>query len=239
VSGREIVLHDGRVQVDELEEDVVEFDHGEDEAQGEVRALAMARYFSGKKFNARGLFEETKVAWGLFSLKSVQVLGDNRFLIEFDTEEAKRRVIKGRPWRHKGDALIVVSYDDLAPPSSIVINTIAMWARLYDLPPALRKDDYVQKLGTRLGKVQMIDLSFPNYVRFRVMYSLANALVPEMKIHIRGKGDMMVPVRHENVSFSVLFAAGWVTLTRNALTVRWGMELLILEWISVLHHPSG
>jgi hypothetical protein len=29
----------------------------------------MARYYSGKKYNARGLFEEMKVAWGLHAMK--------------------------------------------------------------------------------------------------------------------------------------------------------------------------
>jgi hypothetical protein len=41
--------------------------------------------------------------------------------------------VDGGPWRHKGDALIVVSYDGFAPPSSVVINTIGLWARFYDL----------------------------------------------------------------------------------------------------------
>jgi hypothetical protein len=161
----------------------------------------MARFFSGKKSNACGLFEEMKVAWGLHNIKPMQILGDNRFLIEFDTEEAKQRVVEGGPWRHERDTLIVVSYDGLAPPLSIVINSITMWVRFYDLPAALRKEDYVQKLGTRLGQVQRIDMSFLNYVRARVMFPLANALIPEVKIRIQGKGDMKVSIRYENVPY--------------------------------------
>jgi hypothetical protein len=61
------------------------------------------------------------------------VLGDNRFLIEFESVDVRQRVVDGGPWRHKGDALIVVSYDGFAPPSSVVINTIGLWARFYDL----------------------------------------------------------------------------------------------------------
>jgi hypothetical protein len=149
----------------------------------------------------RGLFKEMRIAWGLPSLKPVQVLGDNMFLIEFDSEEVKQRVVGGGPWRHKGDALLVVPYDGLSPPSTVVMNIVRLWARLYDLPAALRKDDYVQKLGARLGQVQRVDLSFPSYVRVRVLFRLANALVLEVKIRIKGKRDMSIPVRYENVSF--------------------------------------
>jgi hypothetical protein len=115
--------------------------------------LALPHFFYRKKFNAGGLFEEMRVAWGLQYLKPVQVLGDNRFLIEFGSEEVKQRVVEGGPWRHKGDALIVVSYDGFALPSLVVTNIIGIWARFYDLPVALRKVDYVEKLGAHLGEV--------------------------------------------------------------------------------------
>jgi hypothetical protein len=96
--------------VDDAEEYVVEFNLEDDEEHRQVKSLAMARFYSGKKFNARGLFEEMKVAWGLHSMKSVQVQDDNKFLLEFHSEEVKQRVVDGGPWRHKGDALIVVPY---------------------------------------------------------------------------------------------------------------------------------
>jgi hypothetical protein len=63
-------------------------------------------------------------------------------------------------WRHKGNALIVVSYDGLSPPSVIVMNTIGLWVYFYDLLVALRKANYVQKLGARVGQVQAINMSF-------------------------------------------------------------------------------
>jgi hypothetical protein len=52
-----------------------------------------------------------RVAWGLHDLKPVQVLGDNRFLIEIVLDEVRRRVVDGGPWWHKVDALIVMDYD--------------------------------------------------------------------------------------------------------------------------------
>jgi hypothetical protein len=112
------VLH-GTVhaEADDQKEDVVEFDPEEEVEQGQSKALAMARFFSWKKFNTRGMFEEMRVAWGVHNLKPVQVLGDNRFLIEFESNEVRRRVVDGGQWWHKGDALIVVPYDRFAPPS--------------------------------------------------------------------------------------------------------------------------
>jgi hypothetical protein len=64
------------------------------------------------------------------------------------------------------------------------MNTIGLWARFYDLLDVLRKDEYARKLGVPLGQVVRTDLSYPNYVRIRIMYPLANALVTSKKIHI-------------------------------------------------------
>jgi hypothetical protein len=36
---------------------VVEFDLEEEEEQGQLKVLAIARFFLGKKFNTRGMFE--------------------------------------------------------------------------------------------------------------------------------------------------------------------------------------
>jgi hypothetical protein len=131
ITDRELVLHgDVHANGDDLEDDVVEFDLEENEDWEVARHLAMARFFSRKKFNARGLIEEMRVVWGLHTLKPVQVLGDNRFLIEFDSDEVKQRVMDGGPWRHKGDTITLVSYDGLSPPSSVVMNCIGLWAWL-------------------------------------------------------------------------------------------------------------
>jgi hypothetical protein len=70
-------------EVEDVDEDVMEIDLGE-EPQEATKFLAMVRFYSGKKYNAKGLFEEMKVAWGLLSMKPAKVLGNNKFLLEFD-----------------------------------------------------------------------------------------------------------------------------------------------------------
>jgi len=113
---RQLVLHggtaDGEVQEDELPDDAFDFDPDEEEeAGGQPRYLAVARYYSGQNYNPRGLFEEMSKAWGMKEAVQVRSLGENMFIIEFSGKATSEFVINGGPWRHKGDALIVVAYD--------------------------------------------------------------------------------------------------------------------------------
>jgi hypothetical protein len=194
------MLHGSRRPEVPVEEDVLEFVLDE-ETVDVSKFLAMARYYSGKKYNSRGLFEEMKVACGLLAMKPAKVLGENKFMIEFDSEVVRRRIVDGGPWRHRGDALLVVPYDGLSPPSSIFMNTIGLWARFYDIPNALRKEEHARRLGAWLGQVVSTDMSYPNYVWVRIMFPLTNALIGSTKVHIRGRSSMVVMIRYENVPF--------------------------------------
>jgi hypothetical protein len=52
-------------------------------------------------------------AWGIEKLTMVEKIGDYIFKLQFVSEEEKAKVIEGGPWRHKGDALIMIHYDGL------------------------------------------------------------------------------------------------------------------------------
>jgi hypothetical protein len=54
----------------------------------------MAHFYSGKKYNVVGLFEEMNVAWGLQSMQLARVLGDNKFMQEFDMDEVRRKLLR-------------------------------------------------------------------------------------------------------------------------------------------------
>jgi hypothetical protein len=76
-------------------------------------------------------------AWGIQRLASLEKIRDYNFRLEFVREEEKWRTIEGGPWRHKGDALIVVHYDGLARPSEVQIESIGLWICFYDLLTAM------------------------------------------------------------------------------------------------------
>jgi hypothetical protein len=101
----------------------------------------------------------------------------------------------------QGDALLIVPYDEFSPSSSIVMNSIGLWAWFYDLPDVLRKEEHATKLGSHLGRVLRTDLSYPNYVIIRIMFPLANALIASTNVCIRDRSDMEVMIKYENVPF--------------------------------------
>jgi hypothetical protein len=108
--------------------------------------------------------------WGIPRLLAVQKLGGYTFKLELAKEEEKMHVLEGGPWRHKGDALLVVHYDGMVRPSEIRIEDIGLSAHFYDLPSAMMKESHTRQLG---GFIKM-DAWFPRYLRVRVDFPLSN-----------------------------------------------------------------
>jgi hypothetical protein len=63
----------------------------------------------------------------------------------------------------------------------------------------MMKEDFVRRLGGQLGKFISMDTRYPGYMRIRLNYPLKKALVPEMKVKIKGRGAMVITLRYENV----------------------------------------
>jgi hypothetical protein len=108
-------------------------------------------------------------------------------------------VLNRGPWRHKGDALLVVHYDGMVRPSEIKIEVIGVWVRFYDLPPAMMKENHARQLGERVGRFIKMDARFPGYLRVRVDFPLSKPLVQTLQVKIKGRGPMLNTLRYENV----------------------------------------
>jgi hypothetical protein len=130
------------------DEDVLELDLDKGKAEVGSKFTAIAIYFSLKSYNPKYLFSDMLNAWGIKELATVEKLGDYCFKIEFLRLEEKLRVLEGGPWRHKGDALLLVHYDGLTRPLEVRIETIPLWDRLYDLPGTMMKEAHGRQLGS-------------------------------------------------------------------------------------------
>jgi hypothetical protein len=101
-------------------------------------------------------------------------------------------MIKGGPWRHKGDALIVVHYDGLVRPSKVRIQSIGLWIWLYDMPPAMMKPSVAGLLGRQIGKFVKVDCRYLCYLRVQVEFPLSKPLMLELTVKVKGRGQMLI-----------------------------------------------
>jgi hypothetical protein len=198
---RRLVIHnelgaDGQ----EGEEDEDEFVFEEDAAEEGLRVgfFALARFYSSHGFPTRVLFDDLFQLWGDGTARD---LGNNRYLVEFTAERSLNFALRGGPWTFKGDAIIMVRYDGLDRISEVVIESIPLWIRIYDIPVAMLTPAFVSALGAKVGRVLEVGQAVKDFQRVRVDFALADALVPTVKIRVRSRGLMEFAVKYESVPY--------------------------------------
>jgi hypothetical protein len=157
------------------------------------------RYYSGKTYSTWGFFSELSLVWGRKEHIPVRELGDNRILVEFDSERPWKRVIDGGPWRHKGDAVIFVPYDGIKRLSEVAITSIALWVRIYDIPISMMTEGFTRALGAKIGRVLDVGQAVNNYKRVRVDFPLEKIIPRSVHQKVRGHGELAFLVRYENI----------------------------------------
>jgi hypothetical protein len=199
-AGKQIVQA-ARSGEEEVQEEGFDFDPSTEEETRAPTWFAMARYYS-RILNPKGLFEEMGAAWRLKTPITVQKLGDNIFILEFDSEPHYKYALNGGPWRHKGDALIVVPYDGFSRPLEIDINSINMWVRFYDVSVTLMSPTFTIALAKKVS-TEVLEVGDPvrDFLRARVALHLEDPLKPLVELKIKRKGEMSFEVRYENTPF--------------------------------------
>ena len=181
------------------EEDEYAFEDDDEAKQMPKRWMAIARFYSGKAYSTWGMFNELSTIWGKQEQIPVRELGNNRFLVEFDSEKLWSRVVGGGPWKHKRDAVIFVPYDGIRRFSDVVINSIALWVRIYDIPETMMTDGFARALGANLGRVLEVGQAIQNYKRVKVDFPLEKAIQYTVEKKVRGYGLLSFSVKYENI----------------------------------------
>jgi hypothetical protein len=128
----------------------------------------------------------------------------NRYLLEFPMERALNFVLSKGPWTSKGDALLVVRYDGLSRMSEVVIDTILLWVRIFDIHVAMLTRGFVSALGSKIGRVLEVGEAVKDFQRVRVDFALANPLMASVCIRVWGHGWLEFMTKYESVPFFCL-----------------------------------
>lgn len=164
----------GKFTLTEAEQDGLEVSEEEVEgifAKGNKCLVGKLIYerFVGKDFIRSQLVRGWKPTGSI----SFKVLGENLFLVEFEHEEDKIRVMEGRPWFFEGQLFALSDYDGVTPLEKMHFDSAAFWVRMYRLPFSCMGRAMGFKIGATIGVVEDVDtdeegISWGQFLRVKV-----------------------------------------------------------------------
>jgi hypothetical protein len=88
---------------------------------------------------------------------SFKVLGDNVFIVEFEYEWDKSRVLEGRQWIFDGNLFSVEEFDGCSSSAEIAFDQTAFWVWMINLPLACMGKEVGYQIGATMGTVEDVD----------------------------------------------------------------------------------
>jgi hypothetical protein len=88
---------------------------------------------------------------------SFKIIGENRFVVEFELSCDKEPVLAGRPWAFEGSLFIVEDFDGITPPSKFTFEKVAFWVQMIDMPLACMNAEIENKIRASVGEVEAVD----------------------------------------------------------------------------------
>jgi hypothetical protein len=120
-------------------------------------------------------------------------IGCNLFLIEFENEWDKIRIMEGRPWTFDGNLVSLADLDNPTLRIGFQKGIIAsFWVCMFNLPLACMSKEMGKRIGASVGTVEEVDVDedgvgWGEYLRVRITLDLSKPLSRGCFIKIRDK----------------------------------------------------
>ena len=138
--------------------------------------------------------------------KSIQIslIDEEIYLIEFDDEKDKRRVMDMSPWHYEKQLVLLQCFEGDKDPKDILFQWSPFWVQMYNLPLKHRTKETGLAIGTSLGEVVEVDVAdsgvqWGKCLRVRVKIDVTRRLIRGRKIKIEDGEDRWVLFKYERL----------------------------------------
>jgi hypothetical protein len=130
-----------------------------------------------------GAFERAmEKAWGLHRQTQLKDLGNNRFIVRFNSEGDWYQDLRNGPWQFDFNIVLMKDYHGSARPSDIVFDLVDIRIIVLDLPMDMMNKVYSEIIGAWVGKFIQVEvdeegLAWGKYLQIRVAIRVDQLLV--------------------------------------------------------------
>jgi hypothetical protein len=124
-----------------------------------------------------------KASWGNPKGMKVQSMGPNLFLVEFESEADRDRVMNGSPWVLEKNAILLKEFDPKIQPADVIFDKLLLWVQIHGLLFPLMNLERGTSLANNIGEVVQVEVD-------------ENGRTWGEFLHIRIKVDVREPLKH-------------------------------------------
>lgn len=171
-----------RLDLQEDEEDNFVWEEEFKDEQIEAKWLAIAKVHTDKSFSPSALYSDMCSAWNPARAVRWRKVDDNLFTVQFGCLGDWNTAMNMGPWQFRNQGLLIAEYDGFMNPRSVVLDKIAVWARILKLPDNFLFPKAIQGMCRKMGKVLEVQTTLPagfigEFIRVRVKLQVTKRLI--------------------------------------------------------------
>ena len=128
-------------------------------AQERAKNCLVMKVLSRKGVMLGALRKNFKMLWKLNKSMRILVVEDEMFLVEFDDDQDKRRVLEMSLWHYEKQLVLLQEFDGERDPKDIVLRWSPFWVQIYNLSLKHRTRETGMAIGASLGEVLEVDVA--------------------------------------------------------------------------------
>uniref|UniRef100_A0A2N9GYK3 Reverse transcriptase domain-containing protein n=1 Tax=Fagus sylvatica TaxID=28930 RepID=A0A2N9GYK3_FAGSY len=172
-------------------------------AQQDKPTLA-AKFFTRRTINIEAVARTFKPLWQTKNNFSLQDVGDNMVLVEFEDRSDLERVLIGEPWSYDKYLIAFQRVGDGREVEDLLFNRVDFWVQIHNLPILCMKKSVAERLGRSIGEVvrtqvQDEDTGNGRCMRVRVKVDITKPLNRGRKIGLANGGEGWVSFKYERL----------------------------------------
>ena len=128
-------------------------------AQERAKNCLVMKVLSRKGVMLGALRKNFRMLWKLNKSMRILVVEDEMFLVEFDDDQDKRRVLEMSLWHYEKQLVLLQEFDGERDPKDIVLRWSPFWVQIYNLSLKHRTRETGMAIGASLGEVLEVDVA--------------------------------------------------------------------------------
>ncbi|XBI82374.1 hypothetical protein VPH35_091074 [Triticum aestivum] len=158
----------------------------------EARWMALVKVHTRRTYSRKSFYSTMDVAWNFAREWMIRPVGGDLYVLQVSCLGDWKRLTEESPWMFRDMGLIIEPYDGIADPTSVVLDRLAVWVQIHNIPPLFRKKELVEDLAARVGTVLAVEMYAPsltsaNFVRARVKIDINSSLTRFVSITPEGE----------------------------------------------------
>ena len=127
-------------------------------AKEKARNCLVMKVLSRSGIILDALRKNIRMLWKPNKSLQISVIEEEMFLVEFDDERDKRRILEMSPWDYEKQLVLLQEFERDQNPKDIVLKWSPFWVQIYNLPFKNKTRETGKAIGASLEEVMEVDV---------------------------------------------------------------------------------